>query len=120
MEFSMPYFIQVLSELTKKVEVVQKKTDEREKKDEKAAQQTLPTIGLNDDLGFMINPSGMGMLMPPPGSMPGMPGYGQQGGYGGMPMQGMMNPGMNPFGTNNGMPMQGMNNMGGGYPGGPY
>jgi len=38
MDYAMPFFIQVLSDLTKKVEVVEKKTVDREKKDEKAAQ----------------------------------------------------------------------------------
>jgi len=110
MEYSMPYFIQVLSELTRKVEVVEKKAVARDKKEEDREKNALPTVGIDPgmDLGFMMpNPmGGMGMLMPPPGSMPGMQFPGQYGG--GMPM--------NPFGSN-GMGMGGMNQMGGFNPG---
>jgi len=35
LEFSMPYFIQIIKELTTKVDHVQKKHDDREKKEEK-------------------------------------------------------------------------------------
>jgi len=101
LDFAMPYFVQVMKDLTQRVESVQKKNDEREKKEEKQQQLNQP-LDIASDLGFLIPQiGGMGMLMPPPGSMPGFQGY-----------TGM--PGMNPFGGNNG-PMGGMGGMGGGF-----
>ena len=68
-DFAMPYFIQIVKELTTKVEVVQKKHEDREKKEEKQAQQQMnqPLDVVTDFLmpGF-ANP----MLMPAPGQMP--------------------------------------------------
>ena len=107
LEFSMPYFIQIMKDLTNKVETVQKKHDEREKKEEKAAQQQISTpLDFANDLGIMMpQMGGMAMLMPPPGSMPPFQDYGGNG----MVMGGM--PGMNPFG-NNGPNMGGFGNNG--------
>ena len=92
-DFSMPYFIQIVKELTTKVEVVQKKHEDREKKEEKQAQQQMnqPLDVVTDFLmpGFnnpmlMAGPSQvpmntmmggfMGSVAPGMG-MPGMPGY---------------------------------------------
>jgi len=88
-DYSMPYFIQIVKELTTKVEVVQKKHEDREKKEEKQAQQQMnqPLDVVTDFLmpGFN-NP----MLMAGPGQMPMnsmMGGFmgSQVGGMGGVP-----------------------------------
>ena len=85
----MPYFIQIVKELTTKVEVVQKKHEDREKKEEKQAQKQMnqPLDVVTDFLmpGFN-NP----MLMAGPGQMPMnsmMGGFmgSQVGGMGGVP-----------------------------------
>ena len=91
-DFSMPYFIQIVKELTTKVEVVQKKHEDREKKEEKQAQQQMnqPLDVVTDFLmpGFnnpmlMAGPSQVpmnnmmagGFMGSQMGGMPGMGGY---------------------------------------------
>jgi len=58
-DFAMPFFIQLVRDLTSKVEVVQKKTEDREKKDtekaEKEAKQTINPI-MADDLAVNNSP----------------------------------------------------------------
>jgi clathrin heavy chain len=55
MEFAMPFFIQVTSELTSRVETVQKKHEDREKKEEQIAKkQQNETLDAASDLGYMV------------------------------------------------------------------
>ena len=65
MDFAMPFMIQVTRDLTSKLDHVQKKHQEMEKKEQKQAQQ-LENQPL--DIGYSVMP-GMGqqMLMAPPG-----------------------------------------------------
>jgi len=74
----MPFFVQLVKDLTTKVETVQKKTEDREKKDEKLAQQQMsqPPIDIYQDLGFIMpGLNNLPMLMGP-GMGPGMAGPG--------------------------------------------
>jgi clathrin heavy chain len=96
MDFTMPYFIQIIKELTHKVETVQKKHEDREKKEQKEAskQANQPLDYVNDYMNPLIpgqlmiannNPMmemggmGMGMGMGMPGGFmgpnPGMGGF---------------------------------------------
>lgn len=111
-DFSMPYFVQLVKDLTTKVETVQKKSDERDKKDEKQQQiqMSQPPINIYEELGFISNNL---MLTAGPSFGPPMigngPNFGGQGGFGGGPGFGGQGP--NQFGN------QGPNQFGGG-PGG--
>ena len=91
----MPFFIQLVRDLTHKVETVEKKHDLSEKKREKEAQQQMaqPPIDIYQDLGMMGGLNQLPML-PGPGPNMGMgpqPGMGGLGGFpqGGMGMGGM-------------------------------
>lgn len=57
-DFAFPFFIQMVRDLTHKVEKVEKKHEEREKKDEQKAEQDafrpLSTMGGMDGLGMMM------------------------------------------------------------------
>jgi len=91
-EYVMPYFIQFVKDLSSRVDVVQKKTDDIKKKEEKTAQEQI-NQPLDIGVDFIYPPMGQpGMLslMPPPGSMPnmnmggfgfGQPGFPTTGGY---------------------------------------
>eukprot|EP01017_Pseudomicrothorax_dubius_P000220 TRINITY_DN0_c136_g1_i1.p1 TRINITY_DN0_c136_g1~~TRINITY_DN0_c136_g1_i1.p1 ORF type:complete len:135 (-),score=47.30 TRINITY_DN0_c136_g1_i1:99-503(-) len=70
LEHAMPFFIQIMRELTTRVDTVQKKHEDREKKEEKQAKQQLdqPLGFVGDMLLPGMNPQLM--LMGPPG-MPG-------------------------------------------------
>jgi clathrin heavy chain len=58
-DFAFPFFIQMVRDLTHKVEKVEKKHEEREKKDEQKAEQDafrpLNTMGGMDGLGMMMS-----------------------------------------------------------------
>lgn len=89
MEFVMPYFIQYVKDLSSRVETVQKKTDDINKREEKQQQEKINEQPLAMGAADMMFPSPMGgapqiaAIMPAPGMMP----------------QGMgMNPGMGPMG----------------------
>jgi clathrin heavy chain len=84
-DFAMPFFIQMVSELTKKVEKVEKKNEEREKKEEKKKEEEItqslemgPTF-----MGGLVSDSGMPMLMGPGMGMSSSMGMGGLGGMGG-------------------------------------
>jgi clathrin heavy chain len=75
-EYVMPYFIQFVKDLSGRVDIVQKKTDDIKKKEEKNAQEQM-SQPLDIDIGGFLFPGmnpGMAMpaLMPPPGMMPNM------------------------------------------------
>jgi len=94
-DFAMPFFIQLVRDLTSKVDVVQKKTEDREKKDtEKAEKEAKQTINPIMDDGLAVNNSPYPMLMSGTGMDP----------------MGMSQPGFDPMST-------GMGNMGGGMGG---
>lgn len=110
-EFAMPFFIQLTRDLTYKVEVVQKKNEDREKKEaektEKEANQSLNPMFDDPML------SGVGSQFPM--IMSGVPDM-NMGGLNGMGMQGLNAGGMGMPNLNQNMPggMSGMgNNMGG-------
>jgi len=65
MEHAMPFFIQITRELTARVETVQKKHDEREKKEEKQAQDKL-NRPLDTIMNDMFMPGMATMMLPPP------------------------------------------------------
>eukprot|EP01015_Nassula_variabilis_P036833 TRINITY_DN95_c0_g1_i8.p3 TRINITY_DN95_c0_g1~~TRINITY_DN95_c0_g1_i8.p3 ORF type:complete len:119 (-),score=44.54 TRINITY_DN95_c0_g1_i8:62-418(-) len=103
-----PYFVQILKELTHRVETVQKKHEDREKKEEKQAQQQMnQPLDIGEMVMMMPGLNQMQMLMPPPGSMPGvLPGMNTMPGGmpGGMPGYGQPGGGIyQPMGGNNGM-----------------
>merc|ERR1712087_1001654 len=107
-EFAMPFFIQLTRDLTYKVEVVQKKNEDREKKEaektEKEANQSLNPMFDDPML------SGVGSQFPM--IMSGVPDM-NMGGLSGMGMQGLnndMSGGMSGMGNNMGG-SGGMNNM---------
>eukprot|EP01015_Nassula_variabilis_P036826 TRINITY_DN95_c0_g1_i12.p1 TRINITY_DN95_c0_g1~~TRINITY_DN95_c0_g1_i12.p1 ORF type:complete len:182 (-),score=60.12 TRINITY_DN95_c0_g1_i12:62-607(-) len=107
-EYSIPYFVQILKELTHRVETVQKKHEDREKKEEKQAQQQMnQPLDIGEMVMMMPGLNQMQMLMPPPGSMPGvLPGMNTMPGGmpGGMPGYGQPGGGIyQPMGGNNGM-----------------
>lgn len=98
-DFAMPFFIQMVSELTKKVEKVEKKNEEREKKEEKKKEEEITqSLDMGPGFGGMNTGSTMPMLMGAGmnmnmggmgGSMGGMGGSmggmgGSMGGMGGM------------------------------------
>lgn len=62
-EYSMPYFIQIVRELTYRVETVQKKHEDREKKEEKQAQQQM-SQPLDVVTDFLMPGFNNPMLMP--------------------------------------------------------
>lgn len=68
-EFCMPYMIQLISELKTRVETVQKKNEDREKKDEQQAKQKM-----NQPLNFVAHDLA-NMMMPEQPMLPG-PGMG--------------------------------------------
>lgn len=107
-DFAFPFFIQMVRDLTHKVEKVEKKHEEREKKDEQKAEQDafrpLNTMGGMDGLSMMmgaeISPypmltgadsgfasgfplGGSGLGQTGFGSSPGLGGFGAAGGLGG-------------------------------------
>lgn len=97
-EFCMPYMIQLVSELKTRVEVVHKKNEEREKKDEQQAKEKM-----NQPLDFVAHD--LEMMMP--GSQPMLTGPGMynttnpnMGGGGGFGNSQTGGPGGNPYGTN--------------------
>ena len=70
----MPFFIQVVKELTSKVEYVQKKHDDREKKEENIAKQKEkkhldigPDLIMGGMSNFMLPPSDIFLSQPPGG-----------------------------------------------------
>jgi clathrin heavy chain len=103
-EYAMPFWIQLTRDLTYRVELFQRKTEEREKKEaeksEKEATQGLPPM-MGDPM------MGGGMVSEFPMLMSGASGMDSMGGMGGMGMGGMMNGGMANMG------MGGMSGMGG-------
>jgi len=82
-EYVMPYFIQFVKDLSSRVEVVQKSTEDIKKKDEKKAEEEM-NKPLDMGMEFMFPGMGGGMntgpaaIMPAPGAMPGMGGMGGQ------------------------------------------
>lgn len=110
MEFVMPYFIQFMSDMSKRVETVQKSTDDIKKKEEKHQKEKLDQpleMGMGMQAEMMFGAMGgpqVAAIMPAPGGMMG----------GGMNMGGMppMGGGAPPMGS--GMPPMG--GMGGGMP----
>ncbi|CAD8066740.1 unnamed protein product [Paramecium sonneborni] len=80
MEFAMPYFIQITWELTHKIEYVQKKHEDREKKEiQTAQQQQSQALPIAQD--FLLN-QGQLMLGPPSQMSNSNLGYGQPSGFG--------------------------------------
>lgn len=110
-DFSMPYFVQLVKDLTTKVETVQKKSEQREKLDEKQQQiqMSQPPIDIYQDI-MSIMPGLSNNLMLTAG-----PSFG--GGYGGPGPQGFGG-NQGGFGTQGGF-NQGGNQGGFGGPGGP-
>ena len=104
MEFAMPFFIQVMRELTTRVDTVQKKHEDREKKEKKQEEQNINRpLDVGDMNMMMPGFTDQMMLMPPPGTMPG---FNMPVNYGGLPQNPVMGGGA--FGS-----MQGINpNMG--------
>ena len=109
MEFAMPFFIQVMRELTTRVDTVQKKHEDREKKEKKQEEQNInKPLDVGDMHMLMPGMTDQMMLMPPPGSMPGFnqpqpifstnPIGPNMGAFGSM--QGGTNPNMGPVGLN--------------------
>ena len=68
MDYSMPYFIQIIKELTTRVETVQKKHDDHEKKAKKEADQ-LKNKPLDYIGGIMMPGLNSNMIMPGPEQM---------------------------------------------------
>lgn len=107
MEFVMPYFIQFMSDMSKRVETVQKSTDDIKKKEEKHQKEKLDQpleMGMGMQAEMMFGAMGgpqVAAIMPAPGGMMG----------GGMNMGGVppMGGGAPPMGS-------GMPPMGGGMP----
>lgn len=74
-EYAMPYFIQFLKDLSSKVDVVQKKTDDIEKKKDSQAMEEAESRLQDIDMGFLFPGHGapqIQAIMPSPGSMGGM------------------------------------------------
>lgn len=95
-EFCMPYMIQLISELKTRVEVVHKKNEDREKKDEQQAKEKM-----NQPLDFVTHDLEMMMPNQPMLTGPGMYNTTNQMGGGGNPYGsygGSPNP--NTYGTN--------------------
>lgn len=93
-DFSMPYFVQLVKDLTTKVESVEKKTDQREKKIQKQEemQMSQPPIDIYQDLGFIMPGLSNLPMLPGPGGIGGGMGYPSQQmlpgpNYGGFPSQ---------------------------------
>jgi len=117
MEYVMPYFIQFMSDMSKRVETVQKSTDDIKKKEEKQQKEKLDQplemgMGMQAEMMFGNNMGGpqIAAIMPAPGQM--MGGGMNMGGGGVPPMGGAMPPmggAMPPMGG-------GMQSMGGGMP----
>ena len=106
-DFAMPFFIQLVRDMTFKVEVVQKKNEEREKKEvEKAEKESTQQLNPMIDESMM----GGGMASPFPMLMSGGTGMDTMGGMG---MGGMPGMGMDTMGGMPGMGMGGMPGMGG-------
>ena len=85
-EYAMPYFIQFMKDLSSRVEVVQKKTDDIAQKKEDRAQEEAASRLQDIDMGFLFPGAGapqIQAIMPSPGSMPGFGGYGNPGFMGG-------------------------------------
>ena len=90
-DFAMPFMIQTMRDLTSRVETVQKKTDDIQKKEEKATEQKMTSpLEIMEMVapGFMHNTPAL-----PPPSQSFMPGGGMPGGpmpsmHGGMPPMG--------------------------------
>lgn len=76
MEFVMPYFIQYVKDLSCRVETVQKKTDDINKREEKQQQEKINEQPLAMGAADMMFPGPMGgapqiaAIMPAPGMMP--------------------------------------------------
>jgi len=121
MEFVMPYFIQFMSDMSKRVETVQKSTDDIKKKEEKQQKEKLDQplemgMGMQAEMMFGGNMGGpqVAAIMPAPGQI--MGGGMNMGGV--PPMGGAMPPmggGIAPMGGMQ-QPMGGMPPMGGGQP----
>ena len=88
MEYAMPYFIQFCKDLSARVEGVQKKTDDIQKKEEKSAEEAA-NRPLDIDMGFLFPGAGGNQMlaigaapgsMPPPGGAFGPPNPGFMGG----------------------------------------
>jgi clathrin heavy chain len=78
-EYVMPYFIQFMKDLSSRVEGVQKKTDEIEKKKDAQAEEEAESRLQDIDMGFLFPGAGgnqMQAIMPSPGAM-GMGGFPQ-------------------------------------------
>ena len=78
-EFCMPYMIQLISELKTRVEIVHKKNEDREKKDEQQTKEKLnqPLNFVAHDLDMMMPTQPMlpGPGMVPPGMYASTPGF---------------------------------------------
>jgi len=77
----MPYMIQLISELKTRVETVQKKNEDREKKDEQQAKEKM-----NQPLGFVAHD--LEMMMPTQPMLPGPGMYNSTPGFNSNPMGG--------------------------------
>lgn len=69
-DFAMPFFVQMTRDLSSRVDTVHKKTEEREKKEEKQAEQASTSVDIGADffpgiMGMGLTMPGMNQLMPP-------------------------------------------------------
>jgi clathrin heavy chain len=105
-EFVMPYFIQQMHDMSKRVESVQKSTDDIKKKEEKKEKEKVDQP-LDMNAAMMFPGDGMGMGVPQIAAI--MPAPGMMGPMGGM----NMSPGLNNMGGMGGMPNMGSGGFGG-------